>query len=52
MTDKKATSKKSVLMIAANPAISPVTQWPIGFWWAELSHAWVEFSQAGYAQGR
>jgi len=39
---------KHVLMIAANPAISPVTGWPIGFWWAELSHAWLEFSQAGY----
>jgi putative intracellular protease/amidase len=48
MTYKKAVSKKSVLMIVANPAISPVTQWPIGFWWAELSHAWVEFTQAGY----
>lgn len=40
--------KKSVLMIVSNPAVSPVTQWPIGFWWAELSHAWVEFNKAGY----
>lgn len=39
---------KRVLMIAANPATSPVTGWPIGFWWAELSHAWLEFSNAGY----
>ncbi len=36
-------------MIVANPAISPVTGLPIGFWWAELSHAWLEFSHAGYA---
>ena len=37
-----------VLMIVANPATSPVTGWPIGFWWAELSHAWHAFSEAGY----
>lgn len=39
---------KKVLMLVANPATSPVTGWPIGFWWAELSHAWVEFNHAGY----
>lgn len=39
---------KKILMIVANPATSPVTGWPIGFWWAELSHAWLEFSHAGY----
>ena len=39
---------KRILMIVANPATSPVTGWPIGFWWAELSHAWLEFSHAGY----
>ncbi len=40
--------KKRVLMIVSNPAISPVTKWPIGFWYAELSHAWHEFNHAGY----
>ncbi|MEM1274466.1 MAG: type 1 glutamine amidotransferase domain-containing protein [Pseudomonadota bacterium] len=39
---------KNVLMLAANPATSPVTGWPVGFWWAELSHAWLEFNRAGY----
>ncbi|MEQ8402026.1 MAG: type 1 glutamine amidotransferase domain-containing protein [Silicimonas sp.] len=39
---------REILMIAANRATSPVTGWPIGFWWAELSHAWLEFSRAGY----
>ncbi len=39
---------KTILMIASNPATSPVTGWPIGFWWAELSHAWLAFSEAGY----
>lgn len=35
-------------MIVANPAVSPVTGWPIGFWAAELTHPWVEFVDAGY----
>ncbi len=39
---------KHILMIVADPATSPVTGWPIGFWWAELSHAWLEFTHAGY----
>lgn len=39
---------KRILMLVANPTTSPVTGWPIGFWWAELSHAWLEFSHAGY----
>lgn len=39
---------KNLLIIAANPSTSPVTGWPIGFWWAELSHAWLEFNNAGY----
>ncbi len=39
---------KRVLFIAANPAVSPVTGWPIGFWWAELTHPWWVFAEAGY----
>lgn len=35
-------------MIVANPAVSPVTGWPIGFWAAELTHPWLEFVKAGY----
>jgi putative intracellular protease/amidase len=35
-------------MIVANPAVSPITGWPIGFWAAELTHPWLEFVQAGY----
>jgi putative intracellular protease/amidase len=42
------TSGKSILMLISNPAISPVTGWPIGFWWAELSHAYEVFADAGY----
>ena len=39
---------KKVLMIAANPSISPTTGWPIGFWWAELTHPYWTFAEAGY----
>lgn len=39
---------RSVLMIVANPATSPVTGWPVGFWWSELTHPWWAFVEAGY----
>ncbi len=39
---------KSILLVASNPATSPVTGWPIGFWWAELTHPWLTFNEAGY----
>lgn len=41
-------SKKRILMVASNKAISPVTQWPIGFWYAELTHPYLAFEEAGY----
>ena len=41
-------SKKRILLIAANPATSPTTGWPIGFWWAELTHPFWVFTEAGY----
>lgn len=40
--------RKKVLMVAANAATSPTTGWPVGFWWAELTHPYWEFSEAGY----
>jgi putative intracellular protease/amidase len=41
-------SEKRVLIIAANPGVSPTTGWPVGFWWAELTHPYWVFSEAGY----
>ena len=41
-------STKKVLMIAANPGLSPTTGWPVGFWWAELTHPYWAFTEAGY----
>lgn len=40
--------KKRILLIAANPSTSTVTGWPVGFWWAELSHPYWAFLEAGY----
>jgi putative intracellular protease/amidase len=37
-----------ILMIASNPGISKTTGWPIGVWYAELSHPYWVFSEAGY----
>jgi putative intracellular protease/amidase len=37
-----------VLIVAANPATSTVTGWPVGFWAAELTHPYWTFAEAGY----
>lgn len=39
---------KKVLLVAANQVSAPTTGWPVGFWIAELSHPFDEFSHAGY----
>ncbi len=41
-------SPKRVLILASNAATSPVTGWPVGFWWAELTHPYWEFVERGY----
>lgn len=43
-----AARPKRVLLIAANPGVSATTGWPIGFWWAELTHPYWAFTEAGY----
>jgi putative intracellular protease/amidase len=40
--------RKRVLLIAANAATSPTTGWPVGFWWAEVTHPFWAFTEAGY----
>lgn len=39
---------KKILMVIANPARSTTLGIPVGFWGAELTHAWYAFTQAGY----
>jgi putative intracellular protease/amidase len=41
-------SPKRVVILASNPAVSEQTGGPIGFWWAELSHPFWEFTARGY----
>ncbi len=43
-----APSKGKILMVASSPAVSKQTQWPIGFWAAELTHPLQVFQEAGY----
>ncbi|MEM9865038.1 MAG: type 1 glutamine amidotransferase domain-containing protein [Myxococcota bacterium] len=44
----KASNAKKVLIVAANPGTSSVTQWPVGFWWSELVHPYWAFAEVGY----
>lgn len=37
-----------ILMIASNPAVSQQTGWPIGAWYAEVTHPYWAFTEAGY----
>jgi putative intracellular protease/amidase len=39
---------KRIVIVASNSAVSEQTGWPIGFWWAELAHPFLEFSERGY----
>jgi putative intracellular protease/amidase len=42
---------KRIAIVASNRAISPTTGWPVGFWWAELSHPFWEFVECGFEVG-
>ncbi len=39
---------KRVLLVVANSAVSQTTGWPIGFWAAEVTHPYYEFTEKGY----
>ena len=47
-TERTPAGRRRIALVASNPATSKETGWPIGFWWAELSHPWWEFAAAGY----
>ncbi|BEV02669.1 type 1 glutamine amidotransferase domain-containing protein [Chryseobacterium gambrini] len=40
--------KGKILMVASSPSVSKQTNWPIGFWAAELTHPLRVFQEAGY----
>ena len=39
--------RKKILMVVANASTSRTTGWPVGFWWAELTHPYWTFTEAG-----
>ncbi len=43
-----AKKPKRIAIVISNPAISTTTGWPVGFWWSELSHPYLTFTEKGY----
>lgn len=39
---------KRVAIVVANPTVSTTTGWPVGFWWSELTHPWLAFTEHCY----
>src|SRR5262249_49267393 len=48
IVDVTPRTRPKALRVVANPTTSTTTGWPIGFWAAELTHQYYEFSQARY----
>lgn len=44
---KSPLDNKKVLLVAANPAVSTTTGWPVGFWASEVTHPLDAFTAAG-----
>ena len=40
--------ERRILMVVSNPTTSTTTGWPVGFWAAELTHAYKLFLENGY----
>lgn len=40
--------RKRVALVIANPSVSTTTGWPVGFWWAELTHPYYVFTERGF----
>jgi len=43
-----ARARKRAALVIANPAVSTTTGWPVGFWWSELTHPFLAFTEKGY----
>ena len=41
-------ARKRIAIVIANPAVSTTTDWPVGFWWSELTHPYHVFTENGY----
>jgi putative intracellular protease/amidase len=40
--------RRRVAIVLSNPAVSPTTGWPVGFWWSELTHPSFVLSEKGW----
>jgi putative intracellular protease/amidase len=43
-----AKKPKRIAIVISNPAVSTTTGWPVGFWWSELTHPYLAFTERGY----
>jgi putative intracellular protease/amidase len=48
IVDVTTERRPKVLMVVANPTVSTTTGWPVGFWAAELTHPFYEFTRVRY----
>ena len=48
VVDVTKSRRPRVLMVVANPTTSTTTGWPVGFWAAELTHPYYEFTRVRY----
>lgn len=46
--DRVGDAARKVLIVVANPTVSSNNGWPVGFWAAELTHPWLELTDAGF----
>jgi len=46
--NRASRAPKRIALVIANPAVSTTTGWPVGFWWAELTHPYYVFAEKGY----
>ena len=46
--DRLSTRPREILIVVANPAVSSNNNWPVGFWGAELTHPYLELTEAGF----
>jgi len=49
LRDPNVARPRRIAIVIANAATSTTTGWPVGFWWSELSHPYLAFTEAGYA---
>jgi putative intracellular protease/amidase len=48
IVDVTTSKRPKVLMVVANPTVSTTTGWHVGFWAAELTHPYYEFTRFRY----